>query len=101
VSLIEKYVMPMFANAPEGERLWLFAQSMYHLDGTKKSVLRRDNNSTHVRFKVGQLFQHVRYNYEGVITGWDNNCDAGEDWIQNMRVDALPGGRNQAFYHVM
>jgi F-box protein 21 len=101
VSLIEKYVMPMFANAPEGERLWLFAQSMYHMDGTKKSVLRRDNNSTHVRFKVGQLFQHVCYNYEGVITGWDNNCDAGEDWIQNMRVDALPGGRNQAFYHVM
>jgi F-box protein 21 len=47
------------------------------------------------------LFQHKRYSYEGVVTGWDVSCDAGEDWIQNMGVDRLSSGRHQAFYHVL
>ena len=35
------------------------------------------------------------------ILGWDPHCAAPEDWIVNMRVDDLPNGRNQAFYHVL
>lgn len=66
-----------------------------------KPIISRSERTTKVAFKVGQMFQHKRYGYEGVITGWDVVCDANEDWIQNMRVDALPNGRNQAFYHVL
>ncbi|KAH7085605.1 Hemimethylated DNA-binding protein YccV like-domain-containing protein [Paraphoma chrysanthemicola] len=101
VSLLEQYVIPMFYDQPEGQRLLQFVQSMYQVDAMRKPILRRDEKTENVKFKVGQLFQHRRYSYEGVITGWDVSCDAGEDWIQNMSVDTLPKGRNQAFYHVL
>jgi F-box protein 21 len=101
VSLLEQYVIPMFYDQPEGQRLLQFVQSMYQVDAMRKPILRRDDKTENVKFKVGQLFQHRRYSYEGVITGWDVSCDAGEDWIQNMSVDTLPKGRNQAFYHVL
>ncbi|KAF2827582.1 YccV-like-domain-containing protein [Ophiobolus disseminans] len=101
VTLLEKYVIPMFYNQPEGQRLLQFVQSMHQVDSMRKSVISRDEKSMNVGFKVGQLFQHKRYSYEGVVTGWDINCDAGEEWIQNMDVDRLPSGRDQAFYHVL
>jgi F-box protein 21 len=101
VSLLEQYVIPMFYDQPEGPRLLQFVQSMRQVDAMRKPVLKRDDKSVNVRFKVGQLFQHKRYSYEGVVTGWDVSCDAGEEWIQNMGVDRLSSGRNQAFYHVL
>lgn len=53
-----------------------------------------------VQYKVGQLFQHARYDYLGVITGWDRRCLAGENWIAQMRVNDLRRGQDQSFYHV-
>jgi F-box protein 21 len=101
VTLLEHYVIPMFYNQPEGQRLLQFVQSMHQIDAMRKPVMKRDEKNANVKFKVGQLFQHKRYDYEGVVTGWDVSCDAGEEWIQNMDVDRLPSGRNQAFYHVL
>jgi F-box protein 21 len=101
VTLLSRYVIPMFYNQPEGHRLLQFVQSMHQVDAVRKPVIHRSERTQNVAFKVGQLFQHKRYGYEGVITGWDVVCDANEDWIQNMRVDSLSNGRNQAFYHVL
>ena len=101
VTLLEQYVIPMFYDQPEGQRLLQFVQSMHQVDAMRKPIVMRDDKAANVKFKVGQLFQHKRYSYEGVVTGWDVSCDAGEEWIQNMSVDRLPGGRNQAFYHVL
>jgi F-box protein 21 len=101
VTLLSRYVIPMFYNQPEGHRLLQFVQSMHQVDAMRKPVIHRSERTQNVTFKVGQLFQHKRYGYEGVIMGWDVVCDANEDWIQNMRVDSLPNGRNQAFYHVL
>ncbi|KAI4959671.1 hypothetical protein J4E86_003394 [Alternaria arbusti] len=101
VTLLSRYVIPMFYNQPEGRRLLQFVQSMHQVDSMRKPVANRSARTQNVAFKVGQLFQHKRYGYEGVITGWDVVCDANEDWIQNMRVDSLSKGRNQAFYHVL
>ncbi len=101
VSLLSRYVIPMFRDQPAGHRLSRFVQSMNRDDKIRKRVQRRGEHTKNVRFKVGQLFQHKRYYYEGVVTGWDVTCDAGEAWIHNMGVDHLPGGRNQAFYHVL
>lgn len=101
VTLLEQYVIPMFYDQPEGQRLLQFVQSMRTIDNMHKSVVSRDEKTANVKFKIGQLFQHKRYSYEGVVTGWDVSCDAGEDWIQNMGVDRLSSGRNQAFYHVL
>lgn len=101
VTLLEHYVIPMFFDQPEGQRLLQFVHTMHQVDAVRKPILARDEKTVNVTFKVGQLFQHKRYRYEGVITGWDVSCDAGEEWIRNMDVDRLPSGRNQAFYHVL
>ncbi len=44
-----------------------------------------------VQFKVGDVIRHRRYHYRGVIYGWDAECKAEEDWMQQMRIDQLPG----------
>ncbi|EFN56754.1 hypothetical protein CHLNCDRAFT_144212 [Chlorella variabilis] len=54
-----------------------------------------------VSFVVGQVIRHRRYQYRGVIIGWDPECRASEEWVQQMGVDRLPGGRRQPFYHVL
>ncbi|KAK9903275.1 hypothetical protein WJX75_001714 [Coccomyxa subellipsoidea] len=61
---------------------------------------RRPSNGS-VQYRVGEIIEHKRYGYRGVIFGWDPSCTAGDDWIAQMNVDALPGGRNQPFYHVL
>ncbi|KAJ4405143.1 hypothetical protein N0V91_005505 [Didymella pomorum] len=101
VALLEQYIIPMFYTQPEGQRLLHFVQSMHHMDTIKRPQIARTTRARGVEHKIGTLFKHRRYAYEGVITGWDTSCDAGEEWIQNMGVDRLPGGREQAFYHVL
>lgn len=101
VALLEQYIIPMFYTQPEGQRLVQFVQSMHQIDNLRRPLITRSARVRNVHFKIGQLFKHKRYNYEGVITGWDTSCDAGEEWIHNMGVDRLSGGREQAFYHVL
>jgi F-box protein 21 len=101
VTLLEEHVIPLFWNHPEGPRLVEFVRSMHNIDSVRKEPCHRGSGTEKVVFKVGQLFKHKRYHYEGIVTGWDISCDAGEEWIQHMGVDRLTGGRNQAFYHVL
>jgi F-box protein 21 len=101
VTLLEQHVIPLFFNQPEGERLRSFVHSMHNMDGVHKPVNRRPADPKAVHFKVGELFKHKRYLYEGVITGWDTSCDAGEEWIEHMGIDRLANGREQSFYHVL
>ncbi|QDZ23995.1 hemimethylated DNA-binding protein YccV [Chloropicon primus] len=70
---------------------------MLHL---KELTCKRTRNEN-IRFKIGMTMRHTRYNYRGVIYGWDFTCAAGEEWIKQMGVDDLPGGRNQPFYKVL
>lgn len=63
--------------------------------------VRDEQTRESVRYRVGQAFVHVRYGYQGFITGWDPVCSMPEEWIENMGVDELPRGRGQPFYHVM
>ncbi|KAK8074117.1 hypothetical protein PG994_005016 [Apiospora phragmitis] len=68
-----------------------------------KSRLADDGSDTMpiVKYRVGQYFEHRRYQYEGIITGWDETCKMPEAWIQQMRVDDLEDGRHQPFYHII
>jgi F-box protein 21 len=54
-----------------------------------------------VLHRVGQVVQHKRYAYRGVIYGWDDRCKATDHWMQTMNIDGLPGGRRQPFYNVL
>lgn len=60
----------------------------------------RENN-TGVAYKIGQLFKHKRYEYIGVIIGWDVRCEAPDTWVQHMGVNQLPNGCEQSFYQIL
>lgn len=54
-----------------------------------------------LKFSVGDIIRHKRYHYRGLVYDWDQHCNVDEGWIQQMGVDALPGGRHQPFYRVL
>ena len=101
VYLIEKYLAPLFRDLPEYEHLLESVHVMRTGDEMPKQVRRRTSERGNIKYKIGQVFRHRRYAYEGIITGWDTECGAGEQWMQRMGVDLLPAGRHQSFYHVL
>ena len=54
-----------------------------------------------VKFDLGQCVTHARFKYRGVIVGWDSECKQSEEWCATMKIDDLPLGRKQPFYHVL
>jgi len=52
-------------------------------------------------YDLGQCMLHRKYNYRGVIIGYDSSCKQSEEWMRSMHVDSLTHGRNQPFYHVL
>ncbi|CAE6512900.1 unnamed protein product [Rhizoctonia solani] len=54
-----------------------------------------------VQWWVGLVFRHRKFGYMGLVTGWDKECKADEDWIQAVGVNQLPRGRAQPFYSVV
>jgi F-box protein 21 len=100
--LFEKYVLPMIQGVEAKSRLSQLLSQIRAADTDEKpSTPRDDEHTLKVTYKVGQVFRHVRYGYVGAIIGWDPSCQAGEFWIQSMRVEDLPRGREQSFYHIM
>ncbi|BGP16841.1 hypothetical protein JCM10213_003339 [Rhodosporidiobolus nylandii] len=57
--------------------------------------------SAAIKWRIGHVFRHRLFGYLAVVRGWDYTCEASETWIQQMRVDTLPYGRHQPFYHVI
>ena len=102
VGLIEDYIVPMFQDSPEFAQLRESVRVMRSVDSMPKQVKRRTKEiSRRVQYSVGQVFQHKRYNYLAVITGWDTECGAGAHWIAQMRVHELSRGPGQSFYHAL
>ena len=102
VSLIEQYIVPLFQNSGEYAQLREAVRMMRAGDSMPKTIKSRNHQTSgHVHYKVGQVFQHRRYDYTAVITGWDVECGADEHWITQMRIHELPRGRHQSFYHVL
>ena len=97
-ALVEEFIVPRSHNH---EGLIGILRELREEDRTPKVPHRRGGTIPGARHKVGQVFQHKRYGYEAVITGWDSKCAQNEDWIQQMGVDRLSGGREQSFYHVL
>ena len=102
VGLIEDYIVPLFYNSAEFAQLRESVRVMRSVDSLPKQTKRRTKDiSQHVRYRVGQVFTHKRYDYQAVITGWDVECGANEHWMAQMRVHELSRGRHQSFYHVL
>lgn len=101
VYLIEQYLIPLFQGLPEYEHLRESVSVMKAGDQIPKQVRHRNPEHSDVRFQVGQVFRHQRYDYIAIVIGWDPECGAGEQWMQRMGVDRLHAGRHQSFYHVL
>lgn len=53
------------------------------------------------RLGLGSCLVHLRYNYRGIVIGYDPQCKQSDAWIRANGVDELKHGRNQPFYHVL
>ncbi|QDS77906.1 hypothetical protein FKW77_000732 [Venturia effusa] len=107
--LVEKYIAPMFSRYSEHSETLRILRLMREKDRGQPKVKSRTTEEIdwqvgrtgNVEYKVGQVFRHRRYGYEGVIVGWDKICEGSDAWIESMGVDRLSGGRRQSFYHVL
>ncbi|MCZ6793967.1 MAG: heat shock protein HspQ, partial [Planctomycetota bacterium] len=50
------------------------------------------------RFDIGELVEHKRYGYRGVVAGFDLRCRAGDDWYHG---NLTQPSRDQPWYHVL
>lgn len=102
IRLAETYMLPLFEGSPYIDQLRDAIRVMRAGDSMPKQIKSRTPDiSKSVHFEIGRVFRHKRYNYQGVITGWDVECAAGETWMSQMGVDRLSRGRHQSFYHVL
>jgi F-box protein 21 len=101
ISLVEQYILTMFQGSAEYENVAEGLRVTRTVDEMPKQVRRREAEHKNVRYHVGEVFRHRRYNYQAIITGWDSECGAGEEWMRRMNVDQLQAGRKQSFYHAL
>ncbi|KAI0098434.1 hypothetical protein F4814DRAFT_433918 [Daldinia grandis] len=90
--LVEKYVCPMYDTfaAPSRRRNnWELPskgvrdqiRSMRRVDGSVMPARRRSElaKGVEVKYRVGQVFKHKRYEYHGLILGWTLEGSSTED----------------------
>jgi len=54
-----------------------------------------------IRYDIGDVIEHKRYGYRGIIMGYTPECQASAAWRVSMNVEALERGTAQPFYHVL
>lgn len=101
IFLVEQYIVPLFHGLFEREHILESLHVMRAADEIPKPVHKRSVESKTIRYMVGQVFRHRRYHYRAIITGWDAECGAEEQWMRRMGIDRLQAGRHQSFYHVL
>ncbi|KAK4869721.1 hypothetical protein LT330_005445 [Penicillium expansum] len=101
IFLVEQYIAPLFHGLFEHEHILESIHVMRAVDEIPKQIRKRTGGNANIQYKVGQVFRHRRYHYEAIITGWDSECGAGEQWMRRMGIDQLEAGRHQSFYHVL
>jgi len=50
------------------------------------------------KFSKGEVIEHQKYGYRGVIVDYDTTCQAPEHWYQSNKTQP---DRNQPWYHVL
>ena len=55
-----------------------------------------------VLFQVGQIVHHLRYDYRGVIVGYDLRCQADDSWYEyQTQGKSYKPTKQQPWYHVL
>ncbi|KAI1751076.1 hypothetical protein F4782DRAFT_202657 [Xylaria castorea] len=113
--LIEKYVCPMydtFAAPTRRQSNWELPskrvrdqiRDIRHVDASARVPRRRSElaDGIHVRFRVGQVFKHKRYDYHGIILGWTTEGAGGiTNWDQSSPSRESWHGYSEPYYRCM
>ncbi|XP_054155597.1 F-box only protein 21-like [Oppia nitens] len=70
-------------------------------NNNRKSAVKHRNVNNDIKYAIGMIMLHKKYNYRCVIYGWDSKCAASRDWIYQMGVYRLPNKDKQPFYNVL
>ena len=55
-----------------------------------------------ILFEVGQIVHHVRYDYRGLVIGYDATCKAGDSWYEHQtKGKGYNPTKQQPWYHVL
>ena len=55
-------------------------------------------HSPQYKFVIGEVIEHKKYQYRGLIVAFDKTCQAEDDWYQSNQTQP---DRNQAWYHIL
>ncbi|XP_001601019.1 F-box only protein 21 [Nasonia vitripennis] len=88
------------SRGPANHILQLLQDYEKRMNDTTEEVVEVKRRTPDVKFAIGMIMSHERYGYLCVITGWDLKCEATPEWINEMGVEELSGGRKQPFYNV-
>lgn len=77
-----------------------FSAAITYTGGTMIAINRPDPEPAGERplFEPGQLVQHRRYGYRGVVVARDDCCQAGDAWYHKNQTQP---DRDQPWYHVL
>lgn len=110
--LVEKYVCPMYDTFPApdrrhddfelpSKRVRDQIKTIRTADSTPRQKRYRSKlkSITRVRYRIGQVFRHKRYEYYGIIIGWSvDGITETQGWDDDGR---LTNRTQQAFYRCM
>lgn len=102
VPFLEQYIVPLFKSHFEFTQLCEIINLMGSNDSAPRNTkIRTREISQRVLYKIGQVFQHRRYGYHGVIIGWDSECQTADRWTADMDQSDILRGSHQSFYEVL
>ncbi|KAI8627595.1 hypothetical protein F5Y19DRAFT_173081 [Xylariaceae sp. FL1651] len=113
--LIEKYVCPMydtFATPSRRQSNWELPskrvrdqiRDIRRVDASTRAPRRRSSlaEGIHVKYHVGQVFKHKRYDYHGLILGWTTEGAGGiTNWEQDSPLRDSWRGYSEPYYRCM
>ncbi|KAI0799324.1 hypothetical protein GGR55DRAFT_669789 [Xylaria sp. FL0064] len=113
--LIEKYVCPMydtFASPSRRQSSWELPskrvrdqiKDIRRVDASVRAPRQRSDlaEGIHVKFRVGQVFKHKRYDYHGIILGWTTEGAGGiANWDQGSSLRDSWQGHSEPYYRCM
>ncbi|KAI1130139.1 hypothetical protein F5Y10DRAFT_236283 [Nemania abortiva] len=113
--LIEKYVCPMydtFAAPSRRQTGWELPskrvrdqiKDIRRVDASTRAPRRRSDlaNGLRVKYRVGQVFKHKRYDYHGIILGWTTEGAGGiTNWDQSSPLRDPWHGKSEPYYRCM
>ncbi len=50
------------------------------------------------KFEMGQVINHIRYDYRGIVVAFNETCQAADDWYQSNQTQP---DRNQVWYYIL